>query len=490
MSSHLVEVLSRIKSPRIAVVGDCMLDEYLFCKVERISPEAPIPVLRYQRKETRLGGAGNVVSNLAALGAQVTFFSAVGADAGGDRALELLRDLTSARSRILRLAERATTVKTRLIGFVQHADRAQQQMLRLDNEDTSEIPRPELEPLIEALRAAAGDLDALLVSDYKKGLLGVSFLRRIYEVAGGRVPILVDPARTDDYERYRGSLLICPNRYEAELGSGVPCEDVDGCRRAGEKLAAEFDIDYAAVTMDRDGIYLCRAGGGSEHFPTQARTVTDVTGAGDMVLSMLGFIVGGKGAVEDAVRLANVAAGIEIRRMGACPIPRNEILIEMLYQGHSGAAKIKTLEELRPRVEELRAAGKKIVFTNGCFDLLHFGHHQLLNQARQLGDCLIVAVNSDASIARLKGPGRPVFRQHERMLMLSGLESVDYVVLFDDDTPTDLLRALRPDFLVKGSEYRDGVVVGRDVVESYGGTVALVDMVPGISTSAILERRR
>ena len=486
----LTEVFSHIKQPRIAVVGDCMLDQYVWGKVERISPEGPFPVLRNERNEVRLGGAGNVVTNLAALGAQVSFFSAVGADAQGGTALRLIEEAGCRGGKVSRLDSHRTTVKTRHIGYVQHADRAMQQLLRVDDEDTAALKTENIERLLEAIEDQLSDFDALLISDYDKGLLTELFLDRLLKMASGRLPVLTDPARIQDYQRYRGTFLMCPNRYETGLATGLSCDDPKRCRAAGEQLAKIYGVEYVAVTMDRDGIYLCRADGNSHHYSTQARLVTDVTGAGDMVLSMLGFVTAGEGTLAEAVRLANVAAGIAIRRMGAVPISRQELFTELLYHGYSGAVKIATLEQLREKARDLRASGNTIVLTNGCFDLLHFGHHYLLNQARQMGDCLIVAVNTDESIRRLKGPERPVFKENERMLMLSSLESVDYVVLFDEDTPIPLLGELRPDVLVKGSEYRGGVVVGREVVEAYGGRVELVEQVPGISTSALLERRR
>ncbi len=484
----LSDVFQEIDTPRVAVVGDCMVDEYVWGKVERISPEGPFPVLRDERRETRLGGAGNVVANLAALGAQVLFYTAVGADAEGERAGVLLEQAGCRDGRVLHLDDRPTTLKRRHIGYVQHADRAMQQLLRVDREQTTEIPVKRLRPLLDALRDAIGDIGAVLVSDYNKGLLGEAFLRELLKTTGGRVPVLVDPARISSYQCYSGSMLMCPNRYETSLATGMPCEDVAQCGAAGQRLAADLGIEHVAVTMDRDGIVLCAASGEPRHFATKSRAVTDVTGAGDMVLAMLGFVIAGKADIADAVRLANIAAGIEVRRMGAVPVSRSELLTELLYRGHTGAVKIATAEELEGRVADLRASGKRVVFTNGCFDLLHFGHHILLNQARQFGDCLVVAVNSDRSIRRLKGPGRPLNTENERMLMLCSLESVDHVVLFDEDTPVPLLERLRPDVLVKGSEYRDGTVVGREVVEAHGGVVELVEQVPGISTSALLER--
>ena len=487
--SQLASVLSGIGRPRIVVAGEAILDEYVWGEVERISPEAPIPVLRVTRREVRVGGAGSVVLNLLRLGAQVSFLSAVGDDAPGRRILEILRSHGADVSGVITLPSRRTIAKARHLGYVQHANRAVQQLLRVDDEETCPFEAPVARDLLDRYRTAAAGCDAVLVSDYRKGLLTSELLQGI--CAGrGRAPVLVDPGRIADYTIYRGAFLICPNRYETSLASGMPVQTVEESGPAAEKLIRTCGFDCVAVTLDRDGVFLQRANGTGEHFPTAATVVADVTGAGDMVLSVLGLVIGSGGSVEDAVRLSNVAAGIEIRQLGVVTVSREEILSDLRFQGHLGAGKLKSRAEAAKWVKEERAKGKRIVFTNGCFDLLHYGHHILLSQARKQGDRLIVAVNADSSVQRLKGPGRPFNNQDERMLMLSSLESVDCVVLFDEDTPIPLLELLRPDVLVKGGEYEKGVVVGRELVESYGGRVALVDQVPGISTTGILELKK
>ena len=485
---NLIDALSSLGHPRILVVGDLILDEYVWGEVGRVSPEAPIGVLRVRRREHRLGGAGSVVADLDALRAEVHAMSIVGDDASADVVLKLLADANCNTDLVARVPERVTTLKTRHLGYVQHADRAVQQMLRVDTEEVDAPPAAILDDLIDRLAGCIEKFDAVLISDYDKGLLATDVVQRIVQLSG-RVPVLVDPARLDDYERYRGAFLICPNRYEAALATGMACDTLEACCESGAKLAEEGGFDVVTVTMDRDGIYVCPRQGEAVHMSTEARTVADVTGAGDMVLSMLGLVIGGRGDIETAVELANIAGGIEVRLRGATPIPRDDILRELLYHGYSGANKLVDTAELVNKVQKLREAGKRVVFTNGCFDLLHFGHHHLLNEARSQGDCLVVAINSDDSIRRLKGPGRPVFRQQNRMLMVSGLECVDYVVVFDEDTPVPLLEKIRPDVLVKGSEYSGGGVVGQELIESYGGRVELVDQVDGISTTSILSGR-
>ncbi len=486
-TAKLIETLSGIGRPRLLVVGDLILDEYVWGEVERVSPEAPIPVLKVERREQRPGGAGSVVVNLAALGAEVHVLSAVGADEVGEQLLDRLRRDGCSVDLVASIPDRRTTLKARHLGYVQHADRAVQQLLRVDTEDVEAVPGEYRREILARFKRYAGDFDAVLISDYDKGLLSDAFTQELIRVAQPS-PVIADPARLNRYDRYRGAELICPNRYEtARAASMVRCQDVNACAEAGTRLAAE-GFRYVAVTMDRDGICLCREGREARHFATEVRNIADVTGAGDMVLSVLGLSLGAGCPVEEAVQLANVAAGIEVRRMGCTPVLRAELMQELLFRGHSGAAKLKTLKDLVPTVQQIQASGRAVVFTNGCFDLLHFGHHHLLNQAKRLGDCLIVAVNSDTSVRRIKGANRPLTTERERMLMLSGLECVDYVIIFDDDTPVPLLQELRPDVLVKGSEYRDGTVVGREIVESYGGRVELIEQIPGISTTAILGR--
>ncbi len=486
-SLQLIETLTKIKKPRLLVVGDLILDEYVWGGVERISPEAPIPVLKVSRRERRPGGAGSVVANLAVLGADVHVLGAVGDDAAGEQLIQHFQGEGATTDLIGRLEGHTTTLKTRHLGFVQHADRAVQQLLRVDAEKTGPLPEKFIDGLLNQLFECIEDFDAILISDYDKGLLTDRVTQKIIQRAAGKVPVLADPAPLQSYERYRGSFLICPNRYETQKASEIVCSDVRGCSKAGSELSRRLDIDHVAVTMDRDGIFLCNVAESNVHYSTEARVVSDVTGAGDMVLSMLGLVIGSGEGVDVAIRLANVAAGLEIRCLGSTPIPRDEMINEMVYQGHTGASKLKTREELIELTQKHRERGDQVVFTNGCFDLLHFGHHHLLQRAKSYGDILVVAVNSDSSVKRIKGGNRPINKERERMLMLSGLECVDYVVTFEDETPIPLLEVLKPDILVKGEEYRDGRVVGQELVEGYGGRIELVEQIPGISTTALVE---
>lgn len=488
MVSPLVRLLESIERPRIAVVGDSILDEYVWGEVKRVSPEAPIPVLRVTNRELRAGGAGSVVVNLMRLGADVAFFSVCGDDGAAQRLRALFDEDRVSLDGLIVESGRPTTVKTRHVGFVQHANRAVQQLLRVDDEVRTPLREETVERMVSSFRRQVGAIDVVLVSDYDKGLISEILMRELRDSAPAAMPFVVDPAQRDDYSLYRRCYLMCPNRYEAQKATGVSCSDVDGCARAARKLAEELDVNAVAVTMDADGMYVYERDGLQRRFPTQARTLTDVTGAGDMVLSVLGLVIAGNGSLADAASLANVAAGLEVRRIGVAPLSREEICYEILAERRPGSGKIKSLEEVLPLVEKERASGKTVVFTNGCFDLLHFGHYHLFYGAAQEGDVLIVAVNSDESVRRLnKGPNRPVIPQHDRMLMIAGLEVVSYVIGFDETTPERLLAALRPEVLVKGEEYRERGVVGRDIVESYGGRIAFVSQIEGFSTTALIE---
>ena len=487
MLSPLTGLLDSIERPRIAVVGDAILDEYVWGEVNRVSPEAPIPVLRATRRELRAGGAGSVVVNLAALGAGVTFFSVCGDDDAARKLRGLVPEGVDLDGLVVEY-HRPTTVKTRHIGFVQHANRAMQQLLRVDDEVNTPLREETIDEMVSAFKRKIDKIDVVLVSDYNKGLISETLLGALREAAPEGVLFVVDPAQRKDYSLYRRCFLMCPNRYEAQSATGIPCRDIDGCAEAARKLADDLELQAVALTMDADGIYVYERDGLKQRFPTRSRVVTDVTGAGDMVLSVLGLVIASKASLSDAVSLANVAAGLEIRRLGVTPLSRKEIQHEILCERRPGTAKIKTLEEVVALVEKERVQGKTVVFTNGCFDLLHFGHYHLFYGAAQEGDILVVAVNSDESVRRLgKGPNRPVIPQHDRMLMIAGFEVVNYVVGFDEETPERLLRDLRPEVLVKGEEYRHRGVVGGDFVESYGGRIVFVSQIQGVSTTALLD---
>lgn len=478
--SDLEDLFSAPRPPRIVVLGDLMLDRYIWGRVERVSPEAPIQVLTVEREEERPGGAANVVRNLAALGAEVACAGTVGADVAGERLLELLAAEGVECGAVLRCAERPTVVKTRLVA-------AGQQLLRVDREGR---PSGGFELSADRLRELVRDADAVVISDYAKGFITPWLLKLVFEAAraSGR-PVIVDP-KGSDYARYAGATVLTPNRREAEVATGlaIDAQRPGELERAALRLLDLTGAQAAVITLGPAGIYLCTRDGLRLHRPTRARAVFDVTGAGDTVLAVLAWCLARGVGWQRALDAANAAAGLSVREVGAVTVTPQEIRAALAGETAQVSEKCLPLEAARRKAVAWRAAGRKLVFANGCFDLLHPGHVSLLRAARAEGDALVVALNSDASIRRLKGPGRPILNQQARVAMLAALEDVDLVVVFDQDTPRTLIQELHPDVLIKGEDYRGKEVVGRELVEGWGGRVALVPLLPEFSTTALLER--
>jgi D-beta-D-heptose 7-phosphate kinase/D-beta-D-heptose 1-phosphate adenosyltransferase len=487
MPTRLIELVERLPSSRVVLVGDFMMDRYLYGNAERLSPEAPVPVLHFQQEEYRLGGAGGVAADLAALGARVRVVGLVGTDDMANRLRTHLAECGCETDWIIEAGGRPTICKTRLVGLAQH--RHPQQMLRLDFEDPAPLPPGLAERVKERVLAALADADLLLIEDYNKGLLTADVCQTIIRAAKERrVPVLIDPANIGDYCKYSGATCIKLNRIETERASGLPCENPEQYDAAASWMLNTLDLEAAVITLDKNGAYLATRDGERRWLKTRARQVYDVTGAGDMVLAMLAVARTAGATWTEAVALANVAGGLEVERFGSVPIKPAEIIQELLSEEHEGLGKQRTLEQILPELQRHRAAGKRIVFTNGCFDLIHLGHVKYFRFAKSQGDLLVVGVNTDASICRLKGPKRPIINEDDRISVLEELESIDYLVRFDDDTPMNLIDRIRPDVLVKGADYRKDQVVGWDTVESYGGRVALAPLVDGRSTSAVIQR--
>jgi D-beta-D-heptose 7-phosphate kinase/D-beta-D-heptose 1-phosphate adenosyltransferase len=484
--SDLGKELAAVGHPHVVVLGDVMLDRYTYGEVGRISPEAPIPVLRAQRNEERLGGAGGVAADLGVLGARVSILGLLGADGAGDA----VRRLASAQGMdgegLVTSAGRSTTVKER---HVARGSAYGQQVLRVDREDTTPCSEEDEGRLLAALDRVLTAQSVLVLSDYAKGVLTQGVLARaIGRGRGAGLTIIVDP-KSRDVARYRGASVLTPNRRETAEATGIFPGDPEAVRRAGERLLDLADLEAAVITLDRDGMALVRRDGPPVMANAAAREVFDVTGAGDMVVAMLALCRGGGLGWEEAVHLANAAAGVAVAKLGNVPVTRAEV-VAALGGDARVSGKVVTLEELVPTLSARRGAGARVVFTNGCFDLLHAGHTRYLAQARSYGDLLVVGVNDDASIQRLKGPGRPVMPLTDRAEVLAALACVDYVVAFSQDTPARLVEAVLPDVLVKGEDWKDKGVVGRQVVEAAGGRVVLAPLVAGHSTSDIIARIR
>ena len=482
----LLTFMESLGRPRVALLGDFMLDRYVYGHCERVSQEAPVPVLKIVKREQRCGGAASVAADILALGADVCCFGVIGADHAGDDLLGQLAVQGAQADTLVRVSDRPTTTKERLVGLAQH--RHQQQMMRVDDEVTDTLDARLLAGLRGAIRAQLGRCQVMAVEDYNKGVVSCANAPQIIaDARAAGLPILVDPARIADYGRYRGCTLLTPNRQEAQTASGVAIVDEGSLELAAERIIEAAQSEGVLITLDKEGSYLKRRGQAGQRFAAQARRVYEISGAGDIVLAMLCVAMAGGADWDTASLLANVAAGLEVERFGAVPIQRQEIVDRLIFEKRLQHGKVVTRQQLLAEAERLHAAGQRIVWTNGCFDILHAGHAEYLNFARRQGDALVVGVNSDASVRVNKGPNRPIVGQEDRAEVLAALECVDYVVIFDEPTPLELIRAVRPDVLVKGTDWQ-GAVVGQDVVEANGGKVVLAALRPDRSTTGIINR--
>ncbi|HKQ48990.1 MAG TPA: D-glycero-beta-D-manno-heptose 1-phosphate adenylyltransferase [Phycisphaerae bacterium] len=490
MWERLCEILDRAAGRRILVVGDFMIDRYLYGDAERISPEAPVPVLRVVRQEDALGGAGSVAADIAALGATANCLGIAGEDADSELLSALLTKAGADASGLVRIKDRPTTRKTRLVGLAQHRHR--QQLIRIDDENSDPLDDTTADLLLARLEERLTGCGAVCIEDYHKGVITPKTAQAVIAAAKKRkLPVLVDPANLTDYSRYSGATIVTPNRTETEKLIGARLRSVAAVKGAASKIIAACQTGYACVTLDAEGAALIGPGGAFEHIPTKSRDVYDVTGAGDEVLAALAVAVAAGADWREAVALANVAGGLEVEKFGCVPITREEVVGEILLEHHKTLGKVRTLDHLLPELARRRARHEKIAFTNGCFDLLHAGHVANFAFCKQHADLLVVGLNSDASVRRLgKGDGRPIVAQDDRAAVLAALADVDYVVLFDDDTPAKLIEAVRPDILLKGADWSGKTVAGQEFVEKYGGKVLLAPLLEGRSTTDIIKRIR
>ncbi|MGC8553175.1 MAG: D-glycero-beta-D-manno-heptose 1-phosphate adenylyltransferase [Phycisphaerae bacterium] len=488
--AELATALEAFGQPHILVVGDLILDQYVYGDAERLSPEAPVPVVRERRRERQAGGAGNVAAFLTALGARCSLAGVVGQDDAGRAVVGILAQAGVNTELIMTAADRPTCTKTRFVGLAQH--RHPQQMLRLDLEETEPIAAAARNELLSKIADSLPQVQALCIEDYNKGLLTDDLCQEIISMARkAGVAVLVDPASIRNYSRYRGATAITPNRTEAEAATGLRMNDVMVEAAAlGKMLMGQLQLEACVLTLDRHGMYLLEKDKPGRMHTTRARNVYDVTGAGDMVLAMLALACACKASWSMAVDLGNIAGGLEVERFGCVPLSRGEILAELRRAQGSTAAKAAEVSWLAATLSEQRRQGRKIVFTNGVFDILHAGHVQYLQFARSQGDLLVVGVNSDDSVRRLKGSKRPINSLQDRLAVLAALQAVDYVVAFEDDTPQQLVEALQPDVLVKGADYENKPIAGADVVKQRGGQVVLAPLLAGRSTTAVVERSK
>ncbi len=464
------------KSPKLLVVGDLMIDQYLWGSCERISPEAPVQVINVAHESTVLGGAGNVINNLKQLGAQVDVISVVGDCEISNELRNLLSNIKVDTQYLITEKNRTTSKKSRIIA-------SQQQVVRYDRESTDDINLKSQNAIIETLNKIIRDYEVLLLSDYGKGVLTNQLTQSLIKIANKHgTKVLIDP-KGSDYSKYKDAYLLTPNKKEASEATKVSIKDEASLIEAITHLKSEFNLDISLITLSENGIAIY------DHelrtHPTITKEVFDVTGAGDTVLASLGFALACEFNIDEAVEFSNLAAGVVVSKIGSATATINEIVEHESSLNKSTSDKhIKSISEITSLSKDLKARGKKIVFTNGCFELLHAGHVKYLEISKSFGDILILGLNSDKSVSAIKGSGRPINNEMDRAYILAALESVDYVVIFDEDTPYNLIQAIKPHILSKGKDYKGEKVIGEDIVEE----LKLVEFVNGKSSTLTIEK--
>lgn len=470
---------------RILVVGDFMIDRYLYSSVSRISPEAPVPIAKVQRVERRIGGGGNVSLNIIALGSKVRILTTVGADDAGEELVGYMSDVGADTSYIYRDKNRKTSIKTRVVA-------QNQQLLRYDEEEIIAAGEAFASFISQNIGAIFENVQGIVLSDYGKGVLEPQITQMlIQEAVKRKIPVLVDP-KGADYSKYSGATICTPNLKElAEAGGQPKLDSEEEIRNVSLDLCNKYHIDHMLATRSEKGMSLIsRVLGTKQDFPAIAQEVCDVTGAGDTVISTMSICMTAGYPLDVCCRLSNIAASVVVSKFGAETATVDEInqVISVNDRRVLGSEKICTPKQISEIAARLKSDGKKIVFTNGCFDIVHAGHIASFWQARSFGDALVVGVNSDESIRRLKGERRPIVSLENRLKLLEALEMIDYVVPFEEDTPQSLIECIKPDVLVKGKDWAGKAVAGAEFIESYGGEVKFVELEKGLSTTAIIEK--
>ncbi len=472
--------ISKFNRCKVMVVGDLMIDEYLWGEVDRISPEAPVQIVSVTNEDYTLGGSGNVVNNLAALGAKVYAAGVIGAGRDGQLLLNKFNELGVDTAGIIQEPDRPTTRKTRIIASNQH-------VLRIDRETREGISNHTLDVLLRFIEDKLPEVDVVLISDYGKGLITNNLMSRLIGAAQKHGKITIADPKGIDFSKYSGVSLLTPNKKEAALAAGVEITNDSTLFEAGARILAATGINKLLITCGKDGMVLFEKNKKPYKIRAEARQVYDVSGAGDTVLAVIGLAIASGASFEDGAALANTAAGIVVGKVGTATVSIKELTSALSPYFDEAALKYKSLSELPVLILELRKKSKKLVLTNGCFDLLHTGHIFLFSASKQLGDVLIVAIDDDDSVKKLKGPGRPVISARERVRILSALDTVDYVVVFSSAGLKELIEIVRPDVLAKGSNYSSEEVFGRELVEQFGGRVALIPVTENISSSGIIN---
>ena len=464
------------ENPKILVIGDLMIDYYLWGKCERISPEAPVQIVNIDKESSVLGGAGNVINNLRALGSRVDVLSVVGDDYVANELKALLENIKVQSNMLIIEQNRKTSKKSRLIA-------SQQQVLRYDNESIEDISSASEKEIINKLSANISNYDVVILSDYGKGVLTTNLTQEIISISNkNKVKVFVDP-KGKDYSKYKGAYTLTPNKKEAIEASNILINDNESLEKAIKKLKEECELEVSLITLSESGIAIFDDN--LRIKPTVAREVYDVTGAGDTVIASIAFAIANHMKIDDAIQFANLAAGVVVGKIGSATASLDEIYeYESSLNKSNSSSHIKSFEEIEILAKKLHDKGKKIIFTNGCFDILHAGHVKYLEEAKSYGDVLILGLNADSSVRKLKGPTRPINNQDDRAYILASLESVDYVVIFEEETPYELIKLIQPHVLVKGGDYEGKEIVGQDIAQE----LRLVQFVDGKSTSKIIQR--
>ena len=464
------------KNPKILVIGDLMIDHYLWGKCERISPEAPVQIVNIDKESSVLGGAGNVINNLRALGSKVDVLSVIGDDLVANELKILLKDIEVQSNMLIIEKNRKTSKKSRLIA-------SQQQVLRYDNESIENISNISEEEIINKLKTNILNYNVIILSDYGKGVLTRKLTQEIISISNeNKIKVFVDP-KGKDYSKYKGAYTLTPNKKEAIEATSITIKDNKTLEEAIKKLKEECNLKVSIITLSESGIAIFDDN--LRIKPTVAREVYDVTGAGDTVIASIAFAIANDMKIDDAIQFANLAAGVVVGKIGSATATLDEIYeYESSLNKSNSSSHIKSFEEIETLAKKLHAKGKKIVFTNGCFDILHAGHVKYLEEAKSYGDILILGLNADSSVKKLKGPTRPINNQEDRAYILASLESVDYVVIFEEETPYELIKSVQPHILVKGGDYEGKNVVGQDIAQE----LRLVQFVDGKSTTKIIQR--
>jgi D-beta-D-heptose 7-phosphate kinase / D-beta-D-heptose 1-phosphate adenosyltransferase len=464
------------KNPKILVIGDLMIDHYLWGKCERISPEAPVQIVNIDKESSVLGGAGNVINNLRALGSKVDVLSVIGDDLVANELKILLKDIEVQSNMLIIEKNRKTSKKSRLIA-------SQQQVLRYDNESIENISNISEEEIINKLKTNILNYNVIILSDYGKGVLTRKLTQEIISISNeNKIKVFVDP-KGKDYSKYKGAYTLTPNKKEAIEATSITIKDNKTLEEAIKKLKEECNLKVSLITLSESGIAIFDDN--LRIKPTVAREVYDVTGAGDTVIASIAFAIANDMKIDDAIQFANLAAGVVVGKIGSATATLDEIYeYESSLNKSNSSSHIKSFEEIETLAKKLHAKGKKIVFTNGCFDILHAGHVKYLEEAKSYGDILILGLNADSSVKKLKGPTRPINNQEDRAYILASLESVDYVVIFEEETPYELIKSVQPHILVKGGDYEGKNVVGQDIAQE----LRLVQFVDGKSTTKIIQR--